>query len=51
VRVIKFQLQSGCFVNPNDSSFFEDPAFTVTADVGNAVPEAAANRTNNVRNY
>jgi len=51
VRVIRFQLQPGCFVNPRDTDFFEDPTFTVTADVGNSVPESNANRANNVRSY
>lgn len=53
VRVIRFAppQQTGCFVNPNDPDFFQDPPFTVKVDVANAVPESAANRVNNSRNY
>jgi hypothetical protein len=53
VRVIRFAPpnQSGCFVNPNDPGFFQDPPFVVKVDVGNAVPETAANRSNNTRNF
>jgi hypothetical protein len=53
VRVIRFAPpnQAGCFVNPHDTDFFEDPPFTVKVDVGNAVPETATNRLNNARNY
>jgi len=54
VRVIRFaptQLQPGCFVNPVDPDFFQDPPFTVKVDVANATPESATNRVNNTRNY
>ena len=54
VRVIRFapaQLQPGCFVNPLDPDFFQDPPFTVKVDVANATPESATNRVNNTRNY
>jgi hypothetical protein len=53
VRVIRFGAPNspGCFVNPTDPDFFEDPPFTVKVDVRNVVPEAATNRFNNARNY
>jgi len=53
VRVIRFAApqQAGCFVNPNDPDFFQDPPFTVRVDVANAAPESATNRANNTRNY
>jgi hypothetical protein len=53
VRVIRFAApqQPGCFVNPLDPDFFQDPPFTVKVDVNNAVPETATNRLNNSRNY
>jgi len=53
VRVIRFAApqQPGCFVNPSDPNFFQDPPFTVKVDVGNALPESATNRLNNSRNY
>jgi len=53
VRVIRFAppQQAGCFVNPNDPDFFQDPPFTVRVDVANALPESATNRVNNSRNY
>jgi|GEM_PF-1640105 len=53
ITVIRFAppVQSGCFVNPRSADFFEDPTFTVRVDTGNAVPESAANRANNTRNY
>jgi hypothetical protein len=53
ITVIRFAppVQAGCFVNPRSTDFFEDPTFTVKVDTGNVVPESAANRTNNSRNY
>jgi hypothetical protein len=53
VRVIRFAppAQPGCFVNPHDADFFEDPPFTVTVDANNVVPEDAVNRSNNTRAY
>jgi hypothetical protein len=53
VRLIRFAApqQGGCFVNPNDPDFFQDPPFTVKVDVANATPESATNRANNTRNY
>jgi hypothetical protein len=53
ISVIRFAppVQSGCFVNPRSTDFFEDPTFTVRVDTGNVVPESATNRANNSRNY
>ena len=53
IRVIRFAIPNpaGCFVNPRDPDFFEDPPFTVTVDVQNAVPEAAGARANNRRSF
>jgi hypothetical protein len=51
VRVIRFAIPQpqGCFVNPNDAGFFEDPAFTVQVDTTGVVTES--NETNNSRNF
>ena len=53
VRVIRFAppAQAGCFVNPQDPDFFEDPPFTVRVDVNGALPETIANRANNALTY
>jgi hypothetical protein len=53
VTVIRFAppQQAGCFVNPHDPSFFQDPPFVVKVDIGNVVPESATNRFNNTRTY
>ena len=53
IRLIRFAppQQSSCLVNPNDSTFFQDPPFTVKADAFNSTPESTANRANNNRNY
>jgi hypothetical protein len=53
VRVIRFALpvQPGCFVNPRDPGFHEDPSFTVRVDVNHVLPEAAVNHLNNARTF
>ncbi len=51
VRVFTFLDRGGCFVSPTASDFFEDPQFTVRVDTNTTLPEAAANRNNNSRNY
>jgi hypothetical protein len=53
VTVIRFAppQQAGCFVNPNDPNFFQDPPFVVKVNINNAAPESAANQFNNTRTY
>lgn len=51
LRVRTFTDRSGCFVSPTSDAFFEDPPYTVVVNTNGAVQEAAANQTNNRRNY
>jgi hypothetical protein len=51
VRVFTFLTHLGCFVSPTADQFFEDPPFTVVVNTNGTVTEAAANQTNNTRNY
>ena len=52
VRVRRFSDRQGCHVSPDDAGFFfEDPQFTVVVNTNGAIAEAAANTSNNTRNY
>jgi hypothetical protein len=52
VRVRRFSDRQGCHVSPDDAGFFfEDPQFTVVVNTNGALTEAAANTSNNSRNY
>lgn len=52
VRVRRFSDRQGCHVSPDDAGFFfEDPQFTVVVNTNGAIAEAAANASNNTRNY
>lgn len=52
VRVRRFSDRQGCHVSPDDTGFFfEDPQFTVVVNTNGALTEAAANTSNNSRNY
>jgi hypothetical protein len=50
-RVIRFAIPNpqGCFVNPNDPGFFEDPPLIVEADSTHVIAES--DETNNVRQF
>lgn len=52
VRVRRFSDRQGCHVSPDDAGFFfEDSQFTVVVNTNGALTEAAANTSNNSRNY
>lgn len=52
VRVRRFSDRQGCHASPNDTAFFfEDPPFMVVVNTNGALAEAAANTSNNSRNY
>jgi hypothetical protein len=51
VRVFTFANRNGCFISPTADRFFEDQPFTVVVDTNGALPEAAANKANNSRNF
>jgi hypothetical protein len=51
VRVFTFLTHGGCFVSSTGSDFFEDPPFTVEVNTSGTLTEAAANTSNNRRNY